>query len=174
MKKRLLTLVLAMAMVLTLAACGSKGDDAADAATEQAAEEPAAEEEEAAAEEPAAEEEAVEEEAGMTLDEWMQSEEAQLTEEMTNAALESQGITVKLLADGNTFVYEYTMPDEYSTLSEDDLAAAFEPVIAENEKGMADLFETFESEYGIKLDGVRFAFVTSDGTTLYSADSKNE
>ncbi|MBD5550848.1 MAG: DUF4854 domain-containing protein [Lachnospiraceae bacterium] len=111
----------------------------------------------------------------MTLDEWMQSDEAKLTEEMTNSQLASSGITVKLAADGNTFVYEYTMPGEgYEDLSTEDLAAAFDPVIEQNKSGLEDLFKTFDSEYDIKLDGARFVFLTADGTEIYSGDVANE
>ena len=62
--KKLIALLLALVMVLSLVACGSKTEE--PAAEEPAAEEPAAEEpaaEEPAAEEPAAEEPAAEEPA---------------------------------------------------------------------------------------------------------------
>lgn len=112
----------------------------------------------------------------MTLQEWMNSDDAKQAEEATNSALASTGMTVKLKADGNVFVYEYTIPggDQYSGLTTEDLAAAFDPVIEANKAGLADLFSSFESTYKIKLDGARFVFLTSDGTELYSGEVANE
>lgn len=178
MKKKLLTVVLVAAMALSMTACGgAKEDDAPEAPAVEEASEAGTEEaevpEEAPAEEEPAEEEPAEEEAGMTLDEWMQSDEARQSEDMTNSSLEGTGMSVKLKADGNVFVYEYTMPDEYGELSEADMEAAMAPTIESYASGIADVYDVFDSEYGIKLDGVRFTFVLSDGTEIYSKEVTN-
>lgn len=187
MKKKLLTMVLVAGMVLSLTACGSKGDDAADMespAVEQssesdtqeeapASEEPAVEEEAPASEEPAVEEEAPEEE-GMTLEEWMQSDEAKQTEEMTNSALASSQITVKLKADGDVFVYEYTMGEMYDGLSDSETTETLDAFIEENAEGAKELFGVFEEEYGTQISAVRFVFLASDGTERYSSEVTND
>ncbi len=138
MSKKLMTLVLAITIVLSFVACGSK--------------------------------------SSMTLEEWMQSDDAKQAAEATNSALASTGMTVNLKADGNVFVYEYILPggDEYSGLSADDLAAAFDPVIEANKASLTELFESFETTYKIKLDGARFTFLTSDGKEIYSGEVANE
>lgn len=138
MSKKLMTLALAIMIVLSFVACGSK--------------------------------------SAMTLEEWMNTDDAKQAEEATNTALASTGMTVKLVADGNVFVYEYTLPggDEYSELTSDALAAAFDPVIEANKAGLADLFSSFETTYKIKLDGARFTFLTSDGKEIYSGEVANE
>lgn len=173
MKKKLLTVVLVAAMALSVTACGgAKEDDAPQAPAVEEASEAGTEEAEAPQEAPV-EEEPAEEEAGMTLDEWMQSDEARQSEDMTNSSLEGTGMSVKLKADGNVFVYEYTMPDEYGEMSEADMEAAMAPTIESYASGIADVYDVFDSEYGIKLDGVRFTFVLSDGTEIYSKEVTN-
>lgn len=183
MRKKLLTIALAVCMVLSLMACGSKGDDTADSAAESSVSETAdAENETSASEEPAAEEtsepeeSAAEEETGMTLESWVQSDEARQAEDLTNASLAESGMTVKLKADGDILVYEYTMPDsdDYSSLSTEDLEAAFGPVIEQYEADITEVYDSFDSEYGIRLAGVRFSFILADGTELYSGETMNE
>lgn len=172
MRKKLLTLVLTATMVLSFAACGSDGLNSASNGSSSAAQSTASTPSSSAPEASSSQAD----DAAMTLEEWMNSDEAKQAEEQTNTALASTGITVKLAADGNVFVYEYTLPggDEYSGLTSEALAAAFDPVIEANKQGLADLFESFESSYGIKLDGARFTFLASDGTEIYSGDVANE
>lgn len=172
MKKKLLTLVVTAAMALSFAACGSNGGDSANAGNSSAAQisaepssQPSASAESSSA--PA-------EDDTMTLEDWLKTDEAKQAEDATNSALASTGMSVKLAADGDIFVYEYTMPGEYSSLTGDALAAAFDPVIEANKAGVENLFETFESSYGIKLSAARFTFLAADGTELYSGDVANE
>lgn len=172
MKKKLLTLVLAATMALSFAACGSNGDDSANAGSSAATQSSAATTQSSAS----AESSSQAEDDTMTLEDWLKTDDAKTAESQTNSALASTGMSVKLAADGDIFVYEYTLPndDTYSALTGDDLAAAFDPVIEANKAGLKDLFESFESTYGIKLGGARFTFLTADGTELYSGDVANE
>lgn len=169
MKKKLLTLVVAATMALSFAACGSDGGNSASTGSSAATQS-------SVATQSSAESSSQAESDAMTLEDWLKTDDAKTAESQTNSALASTGMTVKLAADGDIFVYEYTLPadDTYSSLTGDDLAAAFDPVIEANKAGLADLFESFESTYGIKLGGARFTFLTADGTELYSGDVANE
>lgn len=171
MKKKLLTLILTAAMALSFAACGSSGNDSANAGNSSAAQASTPSTQSSA---PAESSSAPAEDDIMTLADWLKTDEAKQAEDATNSALASTGMSVKLAADGDIFVYEYTMPGEYSSLTGDALAAAFDPVIEANKAGVENLFETFESSYGIKLSGARFTFLAADGTELYSGDVANE
>lgn len=170
MRKKLLALVLTVTAVLSFAACGSNGNDADGAGSSSAAQSAPAASSSAPAESSSQADDA------MTLETWLQSDDAKLAEEQTNSALASTGMSVKLAADGDIFVYEYTLPasDDYNGLTTEALAAAFDPVIEANKQGLEDLFESFETSYGIKLGGARFVFLTSDGKELYSGDVANE
>jgi len=171
MRKKLLALALAVTVVLSFAACGSKGDDSANTGSSSSA----AQSESSQAQSSTPAESSSEAEGAMTLEEWLETDDAKQAESATNSALASSGMTVKLAADGNTFVYEYTLTSgDFSNLTTEDLAAAFDPVIEANEQGLADLFKSFEDSYGIKLDGARFTFLTADGTELYSGDVAND
>ncbi len=164
MKKKLFALALATTAVLTFAACGSKDNTGSSSASGSGS---------AVTESSSS---AAQDSDSMSLADWLTTDDAKAAEDSTNSALASTGMSVKLNADGNWFVYEYYLPDgtDYSSLTADALDAAFGPVIEENESQMKDLFSSFESEYSIKLDGVRFKFLTSDGSEIYSGDVANE
>ena len=168
MRKKLLTLALTATLVLSFAACGSNGDDSANNGSSSATQSSAVTQSSAASTDSSApaESSSQAEDETMTLEDWLKTDDAKQAEDATNSALASTGMSVKLAADGDIFIYEYTMPDSdiYSGLTADDLAAAFDPVIEANKQGLADLFDSFESTYGIKLGGARFTFFTSDGT----------
>lgn len=171
MKKKLLTLALAASLVMSFAACGSNGNSSADNSSSSATQSSTAQSSAASTESSSqAEDDA------MTLADWLETDEAKQAESATNSALASTGMSVKLAADGDVFIYEYTLPDSdvYAGLSADDLATSFDPVIEANKSQLVSLFETFESEYGIKLSGARFTFLAADGTEIYSGDVANE
>ena len=175
MKKKLLTLVLAATMALSFAACGSNGDDSASNRSSSAAQSSTASSAPSTASSAPAESSTQAEADTMTLEEWLKTDDAKQAESATNAQLASSGMSVKLDADGDIFVYEYTLTKgDFSGLTTEDLAAAFDPVIEANAQGLADLFSSFEDTYGIKLGGVRFTFLAADGTELYSGDVANE
>lgn len=110
-----------------------------------------------------------------SLEEWIASDEAALTVQATNAALESTGMTVDFGADGTVFIYEYTVSDDLglSSLSKDDIKTAFDSTVETNRASVASVFSDFES-MGIEVSAVRFAFYAEDGTELYSADVAKE
>ncbi len=111
-----------------------------------------------------------------TLQDWMESEEADLTIETTNKILASSGMTINLSADGDIFVYEYYVSDDLglSSLTEEQLATSFAPVVESQQASVETLFSNFETAYGLTLGGVRFSFYSEDGTLLYSVDIANE
>lgn len=111
-----------------------------------------------------------------SLQAWLESDDAALTIETTNQILASSGMTLDLSADGNIMVYEYYVSDELgmSSLTQEQLTASFEPVVESQRSSIATLFSSFETEYGLVLDGVRFTFFTEDGTELYSVEVANE
>lgn len=111
-----------------------------------------------------------------SLQDWLTSEEARMIIESTNNTLASSGMTVDLAADGNIFVYEYYISDDLGieSLSQDQIAMVLDPVIESQRTSLTALFGSFESEYGIHLDGIRVVFYTAGGDKLYSADIVNE
>lgn len=111
-----------------------------------------------------------------SLQDWIDSEEAQSVIDSTNAALASSGMTIDLSADGNVFVYEYYVSDDLGvkTLSQEQITAVLDPVVEGQRTNLTALFDSFQSEYGIRLDGIRVSFYTEDGDLLYSKDLVNE
>ncbi|MBD5461223.1 MAG: DUF4854 domain-containing protein [Lachnospiraceae bacterium] len=111
-----------------------------------------------------------------SLQDWLDSEEARSIVEATNSALASSGMVMDLSADGNIFVYEYYISDSLGidSLSQDQISAVLDPVIEGQRSSLLTLFAGFESDYGIRLDGIRVVFYTESGTELYSTDIVNE
>ena len=74
------------------------------------------------------------------------------------------------------FVYEYYVSDDLglSSLTEDQLATAFSPMVEAQQSSIETLFSNFETAYGLTLGGVRFSFYSEEGTLLYSVDIANE
>lgn len=112
-----------------------------------------------------------------SLQAWAESDEAALAAETTNNIISSTGLTVKFAADGNTLVYEYYVSDSLglNTQSPEELATAFEPVVDQYRSSISSLFAEFESNYGLRLDGIRFVFYSEDGSAeLFSSEIPNE
>lgn len=111
-----------------------------------------------------------------SLEDWLASDEARLIIQSSNNSLASSGMTIDLTADGNVFVYEYYISDDLgvSALSQEQIAAALDPVVESQRASLTSLFDSFESQYGIRLDGIRVVFYTEGGDRLYSADIANE
>lgn len=168
MRKKLLTLVLTAAMVLTFAACGSK--EPADSGSSSAAQASTPSTEPSA---PAESSSSAEDDA-MTLADWLETDDAKQAESATNSALASSGMSVTLAADGNIFVYEYHLGADLDLPSSDALDAAFGPVIEANKAGLDSLFSSFKTAYGIELEGARFVFIDADGNELYTGEVMNE
>lgn len=168
MRKKLLTLALTTVMVLSFAACGSKGNEPADnrsSSTTQStpAQSSAPEESSSQAEDDA-----------MTLADWLETSDAKMAEDATNQQLAASGMSVTLAADGNMFVYEYHLGADLDIPSSDALDAAFGPVIEANEAGLASLFSSFKDAYGIELEGARFVFLDSEGNEIYTGEVLNK
>ncbi len=109
------------------------------------------------------------------LQAWLDSEEGALLIEQTDEKLASSVLTAKISADGNTLVYEYYISDEFET----DKIAAFVTEIDANMESyrtsvMPAMFRSFEMDFGIKLEGIRFVFYTEDGTRVYLKEFVNE
>lgn len=170
MRKKLLTLVLTAAMALTFAACGSKDNASANGGNSSAEQSSAPSTESSAP----AESSSQAEDDAMTLADWLETSDAKQAEDATNSALASSGMSVTLAADGNMFVYEYHLGAELDIPSGDALDAAFGPVIEANKSGLDSLFSSFESVYGITLEGARFVFFDADGNEIYSGEVINE
>lgn len=170
MKKKLLTLVLTAAMMLTFTACGGNNNSSADNRTSSAAQSSAPSVESSASTESSA----PAEDDAMTLADWLETDDAKQAESATNSALASSGMSVTLAADGNMFVYEYHLGADLDIPSSDALDAAFGPVIEANKSGLDSLFSSFSTAYGIELEGARFVFFDSNGNEIYSGEVLNE
>ncbi len=111
-----------------------------------------------------------------TLQDIIESDEMQSALDMANSQLESTGMKMNFVADGNVLVYEYTLPDEeaYNNLTEADAETSFSSSVEAQKSEIQSLFSSFESEYGFSLEGVRVVFNKADGSTIYSADITEE
>lgn len=112
-----------------------------------------------------------------SLQDWVESPEARVVIESTNRAFADSGMVMDLAADGDVFVYIYYVSDDLGMdqFSQEDLAAAFESIIAGQKSSLQSLFSSFESEYGLYVSAIRVSFYTEDGSRLlYSADIPNE
>lgn len=114
------------------------------------------------------------------LQAWLDSEEGALLIEQTDEKLASSILTAKISADGNTLVYEYYISYEFETDEEaEDKIAAFVTEIDANMESyrtfvIPSMFRSFETDFGIKLEGIRFVFYTEDGTQVYLKEFVNE
>lgn len=112
-----------------------------------------------------------------SLQAWLESDEAVQTIEAANDMLASSGMTMNMSADGSILVYEYYVSDALglSDVPEEDIAASFDASVESQRASIVSMFDSFESQYGLTLDAVRFAYYTEDGSKLlYSADITNE
>jgi len=175
MKNKFLALTLTGMLALSLVACGSKEEAPESNSESVVSEESSSEAEEAAPEENAAEPEEAEA-SSTTLDDILNSDEMKQALDLVNSQLESTGMTMNFVADGNVLVYEYSLPDEdtYNNLTEADAKTAFDQSVESQKSQMQSLFSQFESEYGVTLDGIRVVFNKADGTTIYSVDITEE
>lgn len=111
-----------------------------------------------------------------SLQSWIDSDEAKLALEATNRILSSSGLSMRFSAEGNIFVYEYSVADSIglSAQSQEEMEASFSRVVEQQGASIDSVFNDFASEYGIVLDAVRFTFYSEDGTELYSAEIANK
>lgn len=118
------------------------------------------------------------ENTAMALEQWTMSEECGFIESILNdITVESMGLAFELKADSNTlvFIYHY-LPEVWGETTGEEMAAYFgDDELEAMVKSMVEGFpQEFEDDYGIKIDGIRYVFVASDGVPFYSLDIKNE
>lgn len=118
------------------------------------------------------------ENTAMTLEQWVMSEEGREIESIMNDILvELMGMAFELKADGNTLVFIcHYIPEIWGETTGEEMAAYFgdEESEAMVESMVEGFPQEFEDGYGIKIDGIRYVFVASDGVPFYSLDIKNE
>lgn len=196
MKKKVLALTLAAVMTCSFAACGSKADTPADSGDSSVTAETPADNNgvqapadnsgseaskadsntETASEASDAAGSSENNAEELTLQDLLESDEMQEVLDTMNKSAEAQGIVISLAADGNTFVYEYQLPDDdaYNSITTEQAATAFDPIVESYKGSVSEIFEGFETDYSIVLDAIRFTFYTADGNVLYSAEIPNE
>lgn len=118
------------------------------------------------------------ENTAMTLEQWVMSEEGREMESMMNDFMvEEMGIAFELKADGNTIAFIcHFLPEVWGeSIGEEMAAYPVDEEIEDTAKSLVEEFsQEFEDGYGIKIDGIRYVFVASDGVPFYSLDIKNE
>lgn len=113
----------------------------------------------------------------MTLEQWVVSEEgAELQSVMNELTVDLMGLSFELKADGNklAFVYHF-IPEIWGETAGEEMMASFSNEdFADMNEMMGELVEglrqEFETSYGIKLDGIRYVYVASDGVPFYTID----
>ncbi len=183
MKKKLLTIVMTVAMVCTFAACGSQetgNQDSREPATSEATPAPAettpapTDEKEPATQASDSTGASDSKTTGDTsLADFVESDDMQQMEKSVNDALAQSGaeISVDFVADGNILVVKYSLTDEYNDLeiTEEQAAQTFDPAVKDLVDSFADLFDNLDS-LGITVDGGRVEVLTGNGRELYSVD----
>ena len=109
-----------------------------------------------------------------SLEQLLQSDEWQSELKSWNDSVAEMGISIDTVADGNTLVFEYHLPDEtiYNAFGETEgslMADAFLGTLND-----ADFINGFGMGYGIWLNGVRCVIFRADGTEIYSDEIRYE
>ncbi len=179
MKNRILILSLSLITAFSITACGSGKDSASQSAGDVSVE-TSSEAEKASDEAPASSEVATESseeasseeaEAAMTLEDWINTDEAAATADAVNAQLESSGLKVAFTASGDELCMEYTFLEQvdFGNASAEEISASFEeniaPVLATSAETMA---EAFSEQYGIIIEDVRVRIFNADETELFN------
>lgn len=111
-----------------------------------------------------------------SLDAWMGSEDKDTILTLVNSQLESTGLTMDLYAEGNVLVMEYTYAEsmDLTGYSQDEIDTIFDEQIAPTFLSTGEqMFDSFESEYGLVLDDVKVVFLNADGSQIYSRYSSD-
>lgn len=111
-----------------------------------------------------------------SLDAWMGSADKDSIVELVNSQLESSGLTMALYAEGNVLVMEYTYAEsmDLTGYSQDEIDSIFDEQIAPTFLSTGEqMFDSFESEYGLVLDDVKVVFLNADGSQIYSRYSSD-
>lgn len=109
-----------------------------------------------------------------TLEKVLASDEWQKELKGWNDEVASTGITVDTVADGNTLVFEYHLPDQevFNAFGKDECSLMTDGFLGALQDEDVDFFAAFKSGYGISLDAVRCAVFKADGTELYRDEIK--
>lgn len=107
-----------------------------------------------------------------TLESVLSSDEWQQELKGWNDSVAALGITIDTVADGNTLVFEYHLPDQeaYNAFGDDEcsqMTSAFLGTLSS-----ANFISVFKTGYGVSLDAVRCAVFKADGTELYREEIK--
>lgn len=106
-----------------------------------------------------------------SLEDWINSDEKKMGVDAVNSELEPAGISVDLYAEGNVLImdYTYTEQQDLEGLTQEDISAVFEEsVLPAFSSLITDLFDSFESDYGLVLDDIKLIYRNADGTELFS------
>lgn len=107
-----------------------------------------------------------------TLESILASDEWQAEKKTWNDSVASMGISIDTVADGNTLVFEYHLPDDeaFNAFGESECASMADAFLGALETG--DFLNAFKQGYGVSLDAVRCAVFKADGTELYRDEIK--
>ena len=107
-----------------------------------------------------------------TLDSVLSSTEWKDELQTWNDQVSSLGISLDTVADGNTLVFEWHLPDNdaFNVLSGDDCASMITPFLDTLEG--ADFIAVFKQSYKVSLDAVRCTVFKGDGTEIYRDEIK--
>lgn len=106
-----------------------------------------------------------------TLEDWMNSDEQKMVVSAVNSQLEPSGIVIDFYAEGNVMVmdYTYTEQQDLDGFSQEDIESVFDEQVASSFSGMvSNLFDSFETDYGLVLDDIKLVFHNADGAEIYS------
>lgn len=198
MKKKVLTVTLAIVMAFAMAACGSKssskdkgsadsatvnsGASASSSSTAGSSDNAGASKDAAsgAANTPASDDASSKKDSPYaTLKDLMESDEMAAETASVNEQLASSGLRAVLTAEGDVFVCQYYFADEYSQLndlSEEQIAAltdSLDATIEPMEESMKEVVVGIEEEYGIHASSVRVELYSPNGTKLYESEFAN-
>ncbi len=111
-----------------------------------------------------------------SLEAWMSSDDKDTIESLVNTQLESSGLTMALYAEGNVLVMEYTYAEDMdlSGYSQEEVDSIFNEQIAPTFLSTGEqMFDSFESEYGLVLEDFKVVFLNADGSQIYSRYSSD-
>lgn len=104
------------------------------------------------------------------LEQLLQTQEWQDEMKGWNAGVAEMGIRVDTMAEGNTLIFAYYLPDSLGGVGEAQGALMADAFLGTLED--AGFMEIFEESYGISLDAVRCVIYQADGTELYRDEMK--
>lgn len=173
MKKKIVNVVLSVAvvtsMMFSVTACGSNAETADTAAVESTVAESVAEEStvaEATTEDVTTEEATTEDATDLTLDAWVNSEEATTVVDYMNENLQGQSVAFE--ADGDVFSMVFTLEE---TMEVADGAQEAMSQLFESQKTMFEsIRDQLIEETGNSNISVRVVYINGDGSEIFSTE----